>query len=577
MDSNLNTQGAVEREKKRSGNLKRKAFKRCMAVLLSAALTAGSCLPALAAEPQTEGQQEMSGAAMSSAEQDPEEEPALDSAEADQEENADEGSAEGSKEAEETDAANEISETDEKQVEEEQSADSASSGETQEPAEAADTEQPEEAESVRGASGETEETAEPDSTEDAEQTEPAGGADLLTSGETSEWLQNYEYYIDVLSDGTEVVRLSIYNGADTEIVVPGTAVIEGTEYPVTAYNFNIWSNTAERITFDTGFIFENGNSYFSGAHSLKYVDLSRADLSRVTDMEWMFYECESLEEVVLGNADVSNVVNTHSMFYSCSQLSEIDMSAFFSNNVVNFVDNMFGECHSLRELNLSGWDWTNVGYCNGLLTNCNNLEEFLTPYTNGQLDLSLPFRMEDSDSNVYDSFNLLNYSITLTRFEIPEWLNDYNYGLDTEDRIVYLNQYNGDASELTVPCAATIGSNEYRIYFSFGTWGEGVTSITLGEGEYTGDSNPFYYAKDLEYLDLSRVHFQYEWIARDMLYDCGKLNTICTPANLEIDMYLPKLFKDDDGNTYSMLPRGLSESTTLHSADVSEWLEDYAY
>ena len=73
------------------------------------------------------------------------------------------------------------------------------------------------------------------------------------------------------------------------------------------------------------------------------------DTSNVTNMRNMFYECSSLTELDLSSLDTSKVTNMRSMFSSCSSLSKLDLSGFDSSNVRD-MKNMFYGCDSLKSL-----------------------------------------------------------------------------------------------------------------------------------------------------------------------------------------------------------------------------------
>ncbi len=73
------------------------------------------------------------------------------------------------------------------------------------------------------------------------------------------------------------------------------------------------------------------------------------DTSNVTNMRNMFYECSSLTELDLSSLDTSKVTNMRSMFSSCSSLSKLDLSGFDSSNVRD-MKNMFYGCDRLKSL-----------------------------------------------------------------------------------------------------------------------------------------------------------------------------------------------------------------------------------
>ena len=66
-------------------------------------------------------------------------------------------------------------------------------------------------------------------------------------------------------------------------------------------------------------------------------------------MSYMFSECLSLKELNLSNFNTSNVIYMRNMFEKCSLLKELNLSNFNTNNVTDMSE-MFKGC--LDELKL---------------------------------------------------------------------------------------------------------------------------------------------------------------------------------------------------------------------------------
>ena len=530
-----------------NGKTRKKNMKRCIALLLSAVLAAGTCLPAMAAEQPEIQEEEASSAASTDIEQAVEEQPAEGGKEVvtieTPEENVSEdiGSSEG--EADQTGPpADDNPET------------------TIDTAETASTEIADSTESAADAlTSDTAESApeeEPDAAEEPKNAVEPEGAILSESSESGNpegdatWLNNYNYSITEMYDGTQAVVLQNYNGADNEIEVPGSVQIDGVTYPVTANSSRVWENDFTKFTVGAGFVLpENCGSFFSDRYSLISVDLSQADTSRVTSMNGMFNNCSNLIEVNLDNNDDSNVDD---------------------------VGYMFNGCINLERLNLSGWDWAQIYYNWGVFEGCDNLEELITP-ANVNCTIELPHIMTDQNGNVFSNLPMSSGSVTLQIFETTGWLEDYVFYTDSENGIIILQEYTGSDSELTVPESVSVGGRDYLVKVYAGTWRSGITSLTL-EG-----SDPFYDylstnfgdMRDLEVLDLRKVNctkcnYQY-------LQDCIKLKTIYLPSNCQWEARLPRVFKDENGNHYSVTPTGLSNNIRLDAVTCSKWLEDYTY
>ena len=66
-------------------------------------------------------------------------------------------------------------------------------------------------------------------------------------------------------------------------------------------------------------------------------------------MDNMFNECTSLKELDLSNFNTNNVNDFSYMFYDCSSLEKLDISNFQTGHV-RYSEHMFYRCVSLKEL-----------------------------------------------------------------------------------------------------------------------------------------------------------------------------------------------------------------------------------
>ena len=107
----------------------------------------------------------------------------------------------------------------------------------------------------------------------------------------------------------------------------------------------------------------------------KYIDISYWDVSNVTDMSYMFFECEELESVGdLSNWDVSSVMSTHSVFSYCIKLKSFgDISVWDVSNV-NDMGNMFECCESFNQ-DLSSWNISNVTDMDFMFYGCKSFNQ----------------------------------------------------------------------------------------------------------------------------------------------------------------------------------------------------------
>lgn len=68
-------------------------------------------------------------------------------------------------------------------------------------------------------------------------------------------------------------------------------------------------------------------------------------------MDQVFYDCTSLKTLNLSSFDTSKIVNLKEMFAGCSSLSSLDLSNFEFELVSN-AENMFNSCSKLNYVNI---------------------------------------------------------------------------------------------------------------------------------------------------------------------------------------------------------------------------------
>ena len=66
-------------------------------------------------------------------------------------------------------------------------------------------------------------------------------------------------------------------------------------------------------------------------------------------MSRMFFNCSSLKEINLSNFNYNNVTDMSRMFFGYSSLKEINLSKFKTSNETNMIL-MFYNCSSLKEI-----------------------------------------------------------------------------------------------------------------------------------------------------------------------------------------------------------------------------------
>ena len=95
---------------------------------------------------------------------------------------------------------------------------------------------------------------------------------------------------------------------------------------------------------------------------------------RCLSMKEMFHGCASLREVDLSGLDTSQVESMYGMFRGCTSLTELDVSGFDTSSVTSMYT-MFSTCTHLTELDLSGFDTSRVTSIGFMFSACRRLEK----------------------------------------------------------------------------------------------------------------------------------------------------------------------------------------------------------
>ena len=92
-----------------------------------------------------------------------------------------------------------------------------------------------------------------------------------------------------------------------------------------------------------------------------------------TSMKEMFRGCTSLRSLDVTDLNTSNVKNMYAMFSTCPKLTELDVSGFDTAKVTN-MGFMFSACRRVKELDVSKFDTGKVTNMEGMFRWCNELD-----------------------------------------------------------------------------------------------------------------------------------------------------------------------------------------------------------
>ena len=108
----------------------------------------------------------------------------------------------------------------------------------------------------------------------------------------------------------------------------------------------------------------------------KNYDLNCIDTSKITDMSSLFYDKklkDAIEKINISKWDVSNVTNMRYMFCDCINFTGKGLENWDVSNVKT-MDYMFLRCNSFRGEGLENWNVSNVKTMEGMFAYCNKFE-----------------------------------------------------------------------------------------------------------------------------------------------------------------------------------------------------------
>lgn len=166
--------------------------------------------------------------------------------------------------------------------------------------------------------------------------------------------------------------------------------------------------------------------------NLEKLDLGGWDVSKVTSMEGMFYECVNLKEINFSDWDTSSVTNMKMMLHYCSKLTTFNISHFNTGKVTTFA-NMFGNPigTTLPPLGIDNWDMSSATYIGSMFAGLNytnydfisgwniskvtNLEGL---FQNNRQLTNIDFIKNWDTSGITNMFYLCPFCTSLTRIDL---------------------------------------------------------------------------------------------------------------------------------------------------------------
>ena len=192
---------------------------------------------------------------------------------------------------------------------------------------------------------------------------------------------------------------------------------------------------------------EDSSYLFESFEILETIEgIENIDTSNVTNMVEMFSDCRSLTELNLTNFDTSNVTDMSSMFGYCESLTELDVSTFDTSKVTDMYS-MFASCESLIELDISNFNTFNVTDMSDMFWYCRSLTELnISNFDTSKVtDMSSMFdgceSLTELDVSTFDTSNVTSMNSMFSTCSNLTELDISNFDTSKVTNMAYMFSY----------------------------------------------------------------------------------------------------------------------------------------
>ena len=150
----------------------------------------------------------------------------------------------------------------------------------------------------------------------------------------------------------------------TNFLCPSRILIDGTIRDFSDCHYIYLTSSESVITLQWDVNINTTRYMFNGCKKITELNMTKFDISLVTDMYSMFYHCEELKILDISNFNTKNVTNMQGVFALCYKLESLNVQSFDTSKV-KLMKHMFQNCYILTSLNLSHFKTglvTNMGY-----------------------------------------------------------------------------------------------------------------------------------------------------------------------------------------------------------------------
>ena len=237
----------------------------------------------------------------------------------------------------------------------------------------------------------------------------------------------------------------------------------------------------------------------------------------LTNMSYMFYECSSLKSIDLSSFNSSQVNDMKGMFNNCSSLKSLNLKSFDTGNV-NYMIAMFQDCSSLQSLDLSSFDTRKVIDMCYMFNNCSSLKS---------IDLSS-----------FDTSNVINMGSMFQDCSSLQSLDLSSFNTGNVKDMSYMFNKCSSLKSLDLSGFQTDNVNSMKYLFGRCTSLKSLDLSSFITSKVNNMEFMFYKCFSLESLDLSKFDTNNVIDSYGNFYDCSSLRKENIKINRKEDKIL---------------------------------------
>ena len=299
-----------------------------------------------------------------------------------------------------------------------------------------------------------------------------------------------------------------------------------------------WTNIAESITkavFDPSFSNARPkttrNWFMNQTNLVDIQGLNYLNTSEATNMVQMFGNCSSLANLDLSQFDTRNVTSMQQMFVGCSKLTSIDLSQFDTGNVKQ-MGAMFRDCSSLMNLDISNFNTSNVTRMAAMFMGCSGLTnlDISNFNTSNVTDMGSMFwgcsGLTSLDLSNFNTNNVTDMGLMFSGCSGLTSLNVSNF--NTSNVTDMWGMFSGCSGLTSLDVSNFNTDNVTQMWNMFNDC-SGLTSLDVSKfntGKVTNISNMFSGCSGLTSLDVSNFNTNNVTNMSQMFWGCSCLTSL---------------------------------------------------